>query len=64
MLDEKEIGCNFCCKKVKPIIETNKMRMFYGKSQIRLFGRRGSGMPVKEQKYILVCPNCKALGAK
>ena len=63
--DDKEIECQFCYQKVKPIIKTNKMRMFYGKSQIRLFGNRSSGIPIKEKQHILICPNCKALiGAK
>lgn len=61
--DEKEVECQFCYQKVYPIIKTNKMRMYFG--GLRLFGNRGSGIPVKEGKHILICPNCKALiGAK
>ncbi len=59
--DDKEVECNFCHYKGKPIIEINKMRMFVGKSNIRAGGNRGSGIPIKEKRYILFCPKCKAI---
>lgn len=53
--DDNKIECKFCHQKVKPIIESNKFNMF----KILWLGRRYSGL--REAKYILTCPNCKAV---
>jgi hypothetical protein len=52
--DDKEIECNFCHFKGKPIIEINKMVP-------GIFGRVGSSSTKKPYKFILICPNCKAI---
>ena len=52
-------------KKVKPIIETNKMGMPFGLSPGPFCGRAGSSSSKRQRKYILICPNCKAvIGSK
>ena len=57
--DDKEIECNFCHFKGKPIIEINKM------VSSPVFGRVGSISGKKPYKFILICPNCKyVIGAK
>jgi hypothetical protein len=49
--DDKEVECRFCKKIIKPIIQRNKLKdNFYGE----IF----SGL---EKKYIIICPNCKAI---
>jgi len=63
--DDKEITCNFCNFKGKPIIERNKMDIGFGMSPGPFFGRAGSESSKKHKKYILICPKCKAIiGAK
>jgi len=63
--DDKEVECQFCNKKVKPIIERNKMAFGFGMAPGPFFGRAGSSSAKKPHRYILICPNCKALiGAK
>ena len=49
--DTKEVECQVCHKKVKPIIERNKLKS-------NVIGQRYSGL---EKKYLLICPNCKAI---
>ena len=53
--DDKEVECKFCHKKVKPIIEKNKM------VPGPFFGRVGPGSTNKPHRFILICPNCKAV---
>ena len=54
-VDYKEITCSSCNKKVKPIIQKNKLKQNF-------YGQRFTGT---EKKYLLICPNCKAIiGAK
>jgi hypothetical protein len=53
--DDKEIECKFCHKKVKPIIEKNKL------VPGPFFSRVGPGSAKKPHRYILICPNCKAI---
>jgi hypothetical protein len=53
--DDKEIECKFCHKIVNPIIERNKM------VSSPVFGRVGSWMTKKPNRFILICPNCKAI---
>ena len=63
--DDKEITCGFCKFKGKPIIERNKMALGLGMSPGPFFGRTGAASSMKHKKFILICPNCKALiGAK
>ena len=63
--DDEEIICGFCKFKGKPIIERNKMDIGFGIPPGPLFGRVGPASSMKHKKYILICPNCKALlGAK
>ncbi len=57
----KKLNVVFAIIEDKPIIESNEMRMFVGKSNIRAGGHRGSGIPIKEKRYILICPKCKAI---
>jgi len=58
-LKEKEIECSYCHKKVIPKVEKNKLRLL--KIPVPQF--RDSG--TKEKKYLLICPNCKAvIGSK
>jgi len=53
--DEKEVECQACHQKVKPLIKRNTLKQNF-------YGQRFSGM---EKKYLLVCPNCKAvIGSK
>jgi uncharacterized protein (DUF2225 family) len=55
----KEIECPFCHNKIKPKVESNKFRLL--KIPVPQFIHSS----VKEKKYILVCPNCKAvIGSK
>lgn len=49
--DDKEIKCQVCHKKVKPIIKRNKLKDNF-------YGQRYSGL---EKKYLIICPNCKAI---
>ncbi len=49
--DDKEVECIVCHKKVKPIIERNKLKD-------NVIMQRFSGL---EKKYLLICPNCKAV---
>ncbi|KYK22888.1 hypothetical protein AYK24_08190 [Thermoplasmatales archaeon SG8-52-4] len=63
--DDKEIECRFCHKKAKPIIERNKMDIGFGMVPGPFFGRAGSSSANKPYRFILICPNCKAIiGAK
>jgi len=63
--DNKEIECQFCHKKVKPIIERNKMDIGFGMAPGPFFGRGGYSSAKKPHRFILICPNCKAIiGAK
>lgn len=63
--DDKEVECQFCHKKVKPIIERNKMAIGLGMALGPFFGRAGSSSAEKPHRFILICPKCKALiGAK
>ena len=51
----KEVDCRFCHQKIIPLSKKNKLKNNF-------YGMRYTGT---EKKYILVCPNCKALiGAK
>jgi len=53
--DDKEIKCLKCNKIVKPILQKNKLKQHF-------YGQTFTGT---EKKYLLVCPNCKAvLGSK
>jgi hypothetical protein len=62
--DDKEVECQFCHKKAKPIIERNKMDIL-GMPPGPFWGRAGSSSAKKPKRFILICPNCKALiGAK
>ena len=57
--DDKEIECNYCHYKGKPIIEINKM------APSPVFGRVGTSSTKKPYRFIPICPNCKAvIGAK
>jgi len=63
--DDKEVECQFCHKKAKPIVQRNAMDIGFGMSPGPFFGRVGSSSAKKPKKYILICPHCKALiGAK
>jgi hypothetical protein len=63
--DDKEVECQFCHKKVKPIIERNTMDIGLGMPPGPFFGRAGSSSAKKPKRFILICPKCKALiGAK
>jgi hypothetical protein len=63
--DDKEVECKFCHKKIKPIIERNLMDVGLGMAPGPFFGRTGSSSATKPKRFILICPNCKALiGAK
>jgi len=53
--DDKEITCSYCKFKGKPIIEKNKLE------QGPYFGMVGPPSSAKYRKFILICPNCKAL---
>ena len=56
---EKEIECSICHKKIRPFLEKNNINFGLG-SWFGTIGRVGPGT-VKEKKYLLVCPNCKAI---
>ena len=58
--DDKEIECSFCHTRVKPLLERMNVNLGYGSSFPGLIGRVGSGL-VKEKKYLLICPHCKAV---
>ena len=63
--DDEEIICKFCNFKGKPIIERNKMEIGLGIPPGPFFGRVGATDSMKHKKFILICPNCKAIiGAK
>ncbi len=49
--DDKEVRCQFCHKNVKPKIKRNTLKDNF-------YGQRYSGL---EKKYIIICPNCKAV---
>ena len=49
--DDKEVECRVCHKKVKPILKRNKL-----KDNFHM--QRYSGL---EKKYLMICPNCKAI---
>ena len=49
--DDEEIKCHTCNKKVKPILQKNKLKQNF-------YGQRFTGT---EKKYLLICPNCKAI---
>jgi len=52
---EKIIKCTNCHKKIKPILEKNKLKQDF-------YGQRFTGT---EKKYLLICPICKTiLGSK
>jgi hypothetical protein len=53
--DDKEIECNYCHYKGKPIIEINQM------VSVPVFGKVGSWSAKKPHRFILICPNCKAV---
>lgn len=53
--NDKKVECQYCHKKVKPIIEKNKM------VPSPVFGRVGSWSTKKTHRFILICPNCKAI---
>jgi len=58
-MENKEVVCPFCNKKIIPIVESNKLRLL----KIPVPQYRYSN--TKEKKYLLICPNCKAvIGAK
>jgi len=62
--DDKEVECGFCRKKVKPIIERNIWDLG-GMKPGPLWGSAGDSSAEKPKKFILICPNCKAIiGAK
>ena len=53
--DNKEIKCSKCNQIVKPILQKNKLKQNF-------YGQRFTGI---EKKYLLICPNCKAvIGSK
>ena len=56
---DKEMECRFCHTKSKPIIEKNNINFGLG-SWPGTIGRIGSGAG-KDKKYILICPNRKAI---
>jgi len=45
------IKCPNCHKKIKPVLEENKLKLNF-------YGQRFTGT---EKKFILICPNCKAI---
>ena len=47
----KIIKCPSCHKKIKPVIEENKLKQNF-------YGQRFTGI---EKKYLLICPFCKAV---
>jgi len=49
--DKKEIECQFCHNRVKPIIKRNTLKDNF-------YGQRYAGT---EKKCLIVCPNCKAV---
>jgi Zn finger protein HypA/HybF involved in hydrogenase expression len=49
--EKKIIKCPSCHKKIKPIVEENKLKRNF-------YGQRFTGT---EKKYLLICPNCKAV---
>jgi hypothetical protein len=49
--NDKEVECQSCHQKVKPIIKRNKLKDNF-------YGQRFTGT---EKRYILICPNCKAV---
>lgn len=53
--DDKEVECRFCHKKAKPIIERNKM------APGPIFARVGTSSTKKPHRFLLICPNCKAI---
>ena len=59
--DDEEMMCHFCNKKVRPIIQRNKMDVGFGIAPGPLFGRAGFNSGKKKKNYILICPDCKAL---
>ena len=62
---DKEVECQFCHKRIKPIIERNKMGIGLGMAPGPFFGRVGSSSSSKPHRFILICSNCKAIiGAK
>jgi len=63
--NDKEVECQFCHKKGKPIIKRNIMGIGFGMAPGPFFGRAGSSSAKKPYRFILICSNCKALiGAK
>jgi hypothetical protein len=59
--EDKEVECQFCHKKAKPIIERNKMAIGLGMAPGSFFGRVGSSSAKKPHRFILICPNCKVI---
>ena len=49
--NDKEVECQSYHQKVKPIIKRNKLKDNF-------YGQRFTGT---EKRYILICPNCKAV---
>jgi hypothetical protein len=61
--DDKEMKCHYCNTLIKPIIERNIFEGWW-LSSAPAFGRVRLGI-TKDKKYMLICPNCKAvLGTK
>ncbi len=56
--DDKERECTFCHMQIYPIVE--KININLGSMGGLPMSRAGSGL-TKEKKYILICPNCKAV---
>ena len=58
--DNAEVECQFCHKKAKPIIKRNPMKFGLGGAP-GVIGRVGPSSANKPNRYILICPSCKAL---
>ena len=50
-IDESEVICRKCKNSIKPIISKNKLKQNF-------YGQTFNGT---EKKYLLICPNCKAI---
>jgi len=56
--DDKERECTFCHTRIYPILEKKNVNL--GSMAGLPMGRTSSGL-TKEKKFLLICPNCKAI---
>ena len=57
---DKEMECPICHKKDRPILEKNNINFGMGWNLAGGIGRVGLWTE-HEKKYLLICPNCKAI---